>query len=443
MLHTQRRFGLTCRLRHCPCVEVGGACRLGLGWKDSRPVQSIQTAPHLASPPGPSSGLFRDRSGNPQYFVPNALMFGSTAAVYAFNRVSRSLWFLMNKFLLVPCAVYFDDYPMFCQENSAESTDHLVSDFLDLLGWRHDRTGPKGKPFAPAFDVLGLTINLSRLGVGKELEVMNKEGSAEKIAAKVQAVQRRGKMTLPEAQEIHGLLNFANGHFSGRALKYACFKIFSLVSHGESSPPSLGIWCEDVLSLLSESKPRKIPLGLDTKKILIFTDGSWEDSSAGLGAVIINESSGPGVVIQDMVRQSLLDLWKDLVGDHLIWQIELFAAVLVRWEFQMELSNKRVLLFIDNNSARGCILKGRSASPTMDDLVKAFYAAESSYPSFWWVERVPSKSNPADEPSRSLGRRAAESWKATFKDRFACQALMAEWLVKAAAKRTVGLSGGR
>ena len=109
--------------------------------------------------------FFRDRSGNPQYFVPNALMFGSTAAVYAFNRVSRSLWFLINKFLLVPCAVYFDDYPMFCPENSAESTDLLVSDFLDLLGWRHDRTGPKGKPFAPAFDVLGLTINLSHLGL--------------------------------------------------------------------------------------------------------------------------------------------------------------------------------------------------------------------------------------------------------------------------------------
>ena len=163
-------------------------------------------------------------------------------------------------------------------------------------------------------------------------------------------------------------------------------------------------------------------MGLDTKKILIFTEGSWESGSAALGAVIIHESSGQGLVIQDLVHQSLLDLWKDLVGDHPISQIELFAVVLVRWEFQKELSNKRVLLFVDNNSARGGILKGRSSSPTMDDLLKAFYAAESSYPSFWWVERVPSKSNPADEPSRSLGRKAAESWGAAFKDRFACQA---------------------
>ena len=41
------------------------------------------------------------------------LMFGSTAAVYAFNQVSRSLWFLINVYLKVPTAVYCYDYPMF------------------------------------------------------------------------------------------------------------------------------------------------------------------------------------------------------------------------------------------------------------------------------------------------------------------------------------------
>ena len=79
------------------------------------------------------------------------------------------------------------------------------------------------------------------------------------------------------------------------------------------------------------------------------------------------------------------------MGDHLICQFELFPVVLVRWEFQSELANKRVLLFVDNNSARGAILKGRSSSPTMDDLVKAFYAAEVLSPAFWWEERFPVK----------------------------------------------------
>ena len=90
--------------------------------------------------------FFRDRNGDPRYYIPNALMFGSTAAVYGFNRVSRSLWFLINKFLKVPSAAYFDDYPMFSPKGAAAETDALVSDFLDLLGWRHDRTGPKGTP---------------------------------------------------------------------------------------------------------------------------------------------------------------------------------------------------------------------------------------------------------------------------------------------------------
>ena len=78
--------------------------------------------------------FFRDREGKPVFLIPNSLMFGSTAAVYAFNRVSRSLWFLINKYLHVPYAVYFDDYPMFSHpRDSSESTDQLVSEFLDLL----------------------------------------------------------------------------------------------------------------------------------------------------------------------------------------------------------------------------------------------------------------------------------------------------------------------
>ena len=121
-----------------------------------------------------------------------------------------------------------------------------------------------------------------------------------------------------------------------------------------------------------------------------------------------------------------------------VCQIELFAVVLVRWEFRTELANKRVLLFVDNNSARGGVLKGRSSSPTMDDLVKAFYAAEVSSPAFWWVERVPSKSNPADEPSRGMGKEATSHWHAELRDHFSSQNQMVGWLTRAAASRTSG-----
>ena len=379
--------------------------------------------------------FFRDSQGKPRYYVPNALMFGSTAAVYAFNRVSRSIWFLVNVVLKVPSAVYFDDYPMFSPEGSSQDTDALVSDFLDLLGWRHDRTGPKGKPFSPSFDVLGMTLDLSNLESKGHLTLKNKEGRVEKIAAKVLQVQQSGQMSLPEAQEIHGLLNFATGYFAGRSLRYSCFKIFSVVGKDQSIAEPTQDWCCDVLVLLENTKPRTIPVAINSKTILIFTDGSWEDGFGGLGAVLLDESSGSRVVVQDQVPEGLLSLWKGLVGDQLICQIELLAMVLVRWQWKHELHNRKVLLFVDNNSARGGTVKGRSSSPTMDDLIKAFYSIEVHLPSFWWIERVPSKSNPADEPSRMEGRAAADRWGATFVNGFSCLDTVSTWLSQAAANR--------
>ena len=177
--------------------------------------------------------FFRDKQGKTRYYIPNALTFGSTAAVYAFNRVSRSIWFLINVFLKVPSAVYFDDYPMFAPEKTAPETDAVVSDFLDLLGWRHDRTGPKGKPFSPSCDVLGMTLDLAGLRQAGSVTLKNKEGRVDKISSKILHVQQSGNMSLAEAQEIHGLLNFATGYFAGRSLKYSCFKFFFFDRRGQ------------------------------------------------------------------------------------------------------------------------------------------------------------------------------------------------------------------
>ena len=40
---------------------------------------------------------FAGEDGRPRFYVANSLMFGSTAAVYSFNRVSRSIWWLLTK----------------------------------------------------------------------------------------------------------------------------------------------------------------------------------------------------------------------------------------------------------------------------------------------------------------------------------------------------------
>ena len=69
-------------------------------------------------------------------------------------------------------------------------------------------------------------------------------------------------------------------------------KFFPWLTRGVFKSPHLKKWCEEVLVLLESVQPRTIPLGINTNTILIFTDGSWEKGVAGIGAVLLDESSG-------------------------------------------------------------------------------------------------------------------------------------------------------
>ena len=170
--------------------------------------------------------------------------------------------------------------------------------------------------------MLGMTLDLAGLRQAGSVTLKTKEGRVEKISSKVLQVQQSGNMILTEAQEIHGLLNFATGYFAGRSLRYSCFKIFSLVDKCKSQARQLKAWCEEVLVLLESVQRRTIPININTNTVLVFRDGSWEGGVGGLGAVLLDESTGSRIVIQDEVHESPLSLWKGAVGDQIICQIE-------------------------------------------------------------------------------------------------------------------------
>lgn len=52
-------------------------------------------------------------------------------------------------------------------------------------------------------------------------------------------------------------------------------------------------------------------MSIGTRTVLVFTDGSWEDSVAGIGAIPMDESSGNRLEVQDQVQAELLELWRD------------------------------------------------------------------------------------------------------------------------------------
>ena len=343
--------------------------------------------------------FFRDTSDRTVFYIPNSLMFGSTAAVYAFNRVSRSLWFLLNKVLYIPCCVFYDDYTLFSPSESSEDADGVASDFLDLLGWRHARTGPKGLPFQEKFTVLGTEIDLGRISTGT-VTLANKPGRVERIIKLLEHHMEKGSVTLHEAQVAHGLFRHACGFFAGRSFVQLCNELLSLGNPVVRSTTSqVKSVCSYAVEVLKCSAPRVVKCGLEKSPILVFTDGSWEKGEAGIGAVVLDQYTETRRVFAGVVEEPLIELWTKQTK-HIICQIELYTMVLIRWLLKDFMRDRRCIFFVDNEAARFAAIKGSSDSATMKSLVRAFLAYDLTHPVFAWIERVASASNPADPPSR-------------------------------------------
>ena len=82
----------------------------------------------------------------------NTLPFGAAAAVHHFNRVSRLLWAVGTKSLLVPWANYFDDFPVVLMSQSG-STLGSVKTMLKILGFEYAED--KLEPFSREAEMLG------------------------------------------------------------------------------------------------------------------------------------------------------------------------------------------------------------------------------------------------------------------------------------------------
>ena len=344
--------------------------------------------------------FFPDEFGKPRFYISNSLMFGATAAVYSFNRVSRSLWFLLNRMLLIPCGVFYDDFPMFIPEETALDSDESASELLDLLGWKHVRTVPKGKPFETSFNVLGCSLNLERVAQG-EVALENKQGRIERMFTQMETIKSSGKMSLHQSQVLHGLLRYSRGFFAGRNLQQVCMEALQLGrSPSFQSRGRLAEFCHYALNCLEACKPRRLNADGEVKPILIFTDASWGSQVGGLGAVVVDTAGDQVTIFSGQMVDDLKSRWLKEVGEHLICQLELYVMVNLRWSLRKSLHNRRTIWWVDNEAARISLIKGQSGSESMNQSVREYYHGDCDYPAFGWVERVPSFSNPADSPSR-------------------------------------------
>jgi hypothetical protein len=161
-----------------------------------------------------------------------------------------------------------------------------------------------------------------------------------------------------------------------------------------------------------------VSIGDVREPILIFTDGVSEsvenNEIHSIGMFLFDILHQTRIVMDGLVAKELIEAWHSFVGKQLIGQVELLPVVIAKLLYRDMFKGRRCVYFIDNDSARECLIRGYSSSVASFSLVSLFFLVESQAPSYNWFARVPSYSNPADLPSRGKSSQACIDYNAKY-----------------------------
>eukprot|EP00971_Amphidinium_carterae_P139052 2756020-Amphidinium_carterae.1 len=118
-----------------------------------------------------------------------------------------------------------------------------------------------------------------------------------------------------------------------------------------------------------------------------------------LASVAIHPPTNRRLYCTAAVPLSVVQTW--IPKKQMIGQIELFGAVLGLLTFRQEMAECDVIHFVDNDSATASLIRGSSNKSDSAKLVGLYWILAAVHRMNIFIDRVESKSNPADGPSRA------------------------------------------
>ena len=346
---------------------------------------------------------FNPHSRRPEVYQLMALPFGATSSVYGFLRVAHSLWFLGCRALCICWTSFFDDFVTLARTSEAEVLDGVIKKFFGLLGWTVSG-GEKDVPFGGVFKALGVQISFEQMPMGVAL-LTNTQKRVAELCETIQSVLDDGGVSRAQGLSLRGRMQFAHAQIWGRASRM-CLNAVTEHAYGNGRwqlAPGTTAALKHFLTCLRDGHPRRVG-GSATKQWFVFTDASFQPTDdswpCGTGGVLYNDKgevvSAFSLCLDGPELKALGFPGKKTV----IFEGELLAIIVALKLWEDKIRNSPCLIFVDNNSARDVAISGRARSRPAHELVGALLRTEDSLSVTPWVARVPSSSNPADEPSR-------------------------------------------
>ena len=146
--------------------------------------------------------------------------------------------------------------------------------------------------------------------------------------------------------------------------------------------------------------PRVVESAASLPPVIVFTDGACEESGTTIGGMLYVPGQAPRC-FGAKLSEATTHTWKTkLEQSQVIGQAEIFPLLVARLTWSEFLRGRRVIYFIDNESARIGLV--RAYSPVLPSLSIILSCLRWDYDncSQGWYARVPSFSNISDGPSR-------------------------------------------
>ena len=334
------------------------------------------------------------------FFLPRALMFGSTTAVAHYNSVSRVVASLCARIFMIPSLGYFDDFLLVVPRGLAPRALRLFGALNEALGFslKNEKSA-----HGSAVEFLGIVISSSPSTVTVAISADRRTSLRAEIAQAIES----GFLRRDQAESLAGKLSFAQFHAFGRCGRAFLPRLYARSRYGGRIGFGLAsdlIWWR---SFLSADSVRPVLRGSPLPDAIVYTDAAGD---GGLGAVSLLRSgqSWRRIVLCGVASQQLIS---SLAADtNAIYALETLAVLRAVRRLGASLAGRSVMFYVDNDAALCGIMRGYGACDAVTALIHGIWSLLASSSAVAWFERVRSSSNPADLPSRTRPDSAPSVW---------------------------------
>jgi hypothetical protein len=219
----------------------------------------------------------------PTYFQSVAILFGSTASLYMFNRFSRAIWFVACKLWFLVTTCFGDDFPDLEPQETANEALLAFQALLRILGVRIAESGPKCPSFTSTFPSLGVQFDLSAISQGS-FDIANKPSRVEAISAECNSIIARDSISRSDAATLRGRLQFSSTQIFGRAGK-PILRHLADIAHGSVLPGTISDLTRAKLatavSMRANNTPRRICIEFCTSSTTTRPGIRWSTEVLG------------------------------------------------------------------------------------------------------------------------------------------------------------------